>query len=444
VSAALAFGAALAAVASPQAPVTVGDTETLTYTPAQLLSRTERLIDLREFALAKTLATALGADPAYRFRSQFLLGFIAAETGDLKTAVSEFRAALATQPGATRVRLELARALMLQGKDAAAAYHYRLAQRADDLPPEIRATVNSSLASLRDRKPWALSVEIALVPDSNITGGTRSPTVDIDVGGGKLPFTLGGNAVERSGLGQSARAAGSYRTSGEGRVGFLTDGEISGVNYAGRSVDDYGFQLAAGPDIRTKSTVAYLQGVTAFRWYGGTLATKQAGVRASVQKAREIGDRIGLSVDIRRSNSMLNPAYDGWTGGAFATYERVVAKTFIASASAFVRTDRLQERAFSNHEYGVSLGIGGELPRGINAGVSATVSRARYFAPMLAFSAEPRQDWRYAGRAYVGVRSIRFLDFSPSVTYNYSRNDSSLTLYKSTRSRFSFALARYF
>ncbi len=440
-SAALAFGAALAAVATPQAPV--GATETLTYTPAQLLSRTERLIDAKEWALAKTLAIALGEDPAYRFRSQFLLGYIAVESGDLKTAVREFRAALVSQPGATRVRLELARALQLQGKDAAASYHYRLAQRADDLPPEIRATVNSSLATLRDRKPWALNVEVALVPDSNITGGTRSPTVDIDVGGGKLPFTLGGNAVARSGLGESARAVGAYRT-GTATHGFVTDAEISGINYKGKSVDDYGAQLAFGPDIRTKSTVAYLQGVTAFRWYGGTLATKQAGARAAVQMTRDKGDRIGFSIDARHSKSMINRDYDGWTGGVFATYERVVAKSFIVSGSAFARTDRLRQRAYSDNEYGVSLGIGGELPHGINAGVSATVSRARYFAPMLIFSPDPRTDWRYAGRAYVGVRSVRVLGFSPSATYNYSRNDSNLTLYKSSRSRFSFTLARYF
>ena len=442
-SAALAFGAALAAVAAPQAQAPAGATETLTFTPAQLLSRTERLIDLREFALAKTLATALGADPDYRFKSQFLLGYIAVETGDLKTAVSEFRAALASQPGATRVRLELARALMLQGKDAAASYHYRLAQRADDLPPEVRATVNSSLAQLRDRKPWALNVELALVPDSNITGGTRSPTVDIDIGGGKIPFTLGGNAVERSGLGESARVVGTYRT-GNGMHGLVTDAEVSGVNYAGKSVDDYGAQLSFGPDIRTKSTVAYVQGVAAFRWYGGTLATKQAGARAAVQVTRDKGDRIGFSIDARHNKSMLSTAYDGWTGGLFATYERVVAKSFIASGSAFTRTDRLRERAYSDNEYGVSLGIGGELAHGINAGVSAMVSRARYFAPVLAFSTEPRTDWRYAGRAYVGVRSVRFLGFSPSITYNYSRNDSNLTLYKSSRSRFSFAIARYF
>lgn len=416
---------------------------TLTFTADELLQRVDRLVAAREFALAKPLAEALQQDPAHRFQAQFLLGYIAAESGDLKTATDEFRAALASHPEATRVRLELARALMLQGKDAAASYHYRLAQRADDLPPEIRATVNSSLAQLRDRKPWALNVEVALVPDSNITGGTRSPTVDIDVGGGKIPFTLGGNAVARSGLGQSARAVGTYRT-GTGIHGLVADAEVSGVNYAGKSVDDYGAQLAFGPDIRTKSIVAYLQGVTAFRWYGGALATKQAGVRASVQKTREVGDRIAVSVDARHNNSMLNSAYNGWTGGVFATYERVVAKSFIASASAFARTDRLREQAYSDNEIGVSLGVGGELRHGLNAGVSATVSRARYFAPTLAFSTEPRHDWRYAGRAYVGVRSIRFLGFSPSVTYNYSRNDSTLTLYKSSRSRFAFALARYF
>jgi ribosomal protein L21E len=444
VPAALAIEAAPAAIVSTARPAATPDgAQTLTFTADELLQRVDRLVTAHEYALAKPLAEALGEDPRHRFQSQFLLGFIAAETGDLKTAEREFRAALAIQPGATRVRLELARALQLQGKDAAASYHYRLAQRADDLPPEIRATVNSSLAALRDRKPWALNVEFALVPDSNITGGTRSPTVDIDIGGGKLPFTLGGNAVARSGLGQSARAVGTYRT-GTGTHGFVTDAEISGINYKGKSVDDYGAQLAFGPDIRTKSTVAYLQGVTAFRWYGGTLATKQAGARAAVQLTRDKGDRIGFSIDARHSKSMLNRDYDGWTGGVFGTYERVVVNSFIVSGSVFARADRLRQDMYSSNEYGVSLGIGGELPRGINAGVSATVSRARFLAPMYIFSPEPRSDWRYAARAYAGIRSVRVLGFSPSVTYNYSRNDSSLQLYKSTRSRFSFALARYF
>ena len=59
-------------------------------------------------------------------------------------------------------------------------------------------------------------------------------------------------------------------------------------------------------------------------------------------------------------------------------------------------------------------------------------------------SSKPRNDWRLNGRVTLGLRSMRVLGFSPSVSYSYSNTKSSLTLYQADRSRFRFALARYF
>ena len=70
------------------------------------------------------------------------------------------------------------------------------------------------------------------------------------------------------------------------------------------------------------------------------------------------------------------------------------------------------------------------------------MSRALFDAPYL--SRDPRQDWRFNARAYVGARSLRVLGFSPSVTYTYNRIDSTLGLYKTERHRVAFGLARYF
>jgi hypothetical protein len=63
---------------------------------------------------------------------------------------------------------------------------------------------------------------------------------------------------------------------------------------------------------------------------------------------------------------------------------------------------------------------------------------------LIVFDLKPRQDWRYNGRAYIGLRSVRVLGFSPSVTYNFSKVDASLPLYKNERHRVAFTLARYF
>lgn len=182
-------------VAAPEAT----QPQVLTLDARQMVVKIERLIAAKEYALAETLAKALEQDKDHKFEAQFLQGIAAVESGRLKEAIGRFRAALSAQPEATRVRLELARALMLKGQDAASSYHFRLASRANDLPPEVRATVNSSLAVLRERKAYSVTTEFALVPDSNVTGGTRAATVDINLGNGTLPFELQGDAKAKSG-----------------------------------------------------------------------------------------------------------------------------------------------------------------------------------------------------------------------------------------------------
>ena len=101
----------------------------------------------------------------------------------------------------------------------------------------------------------------------------------------------------------------------------------------------------------------------------------------------------------------------------------------------------------SNGTVGASLGIGAELPLGINAGVSGGVSYARYDAPQPFFAEHPdqrRTDWRYNARVYAGLRKIRVLGFSPSIEYQFQKVDTNYTLYRSDRHRAEFKLARYF
>lgn len=434
-----------AALAQPAGPTCVQGQCSVRLTPDNLLTRASALVMERRFDEARPLVAALAAVPALRLETHFLAGYIAVETGDLDTAIGHFRAALAADPKQTRVRLELARTMMLKGRDGAADYHFRLAEDDDGLPPEILATIRSSRGLLRDRRPWHLTAEIGIAPDTNITGGTSAETVGLLDGDRVLDFRLEGNARARSGIGQTARLAAGWRFKLDDRAALLVDVDGQGVNYEGESVDDYTAQAAVGPELAlTEDTRLSLQGTALQRWYGGQRAATQYGGRLALQRTLDAGQRIGLTLDARHSDSGFSPVYDGWSLGAYATYERVVARSMIASASVFARTDRLRETAYSNREYGVALGLGGELAHGINAGISANVSRATYEAALARLSPDPRADWRLSGRLYAGLRSLRVLGFSPSVSYSFARNASSLALYDSARSRFAFNLARYF
>jgi len=65
-------------------------------------------------------------------------------------------------------------------------------------------------------------------------------------------------------------------------------------------------------------------------------------------------------------------------------------------------------------------------------------------APLLLYSTEKRQDWRGFARAYVGSRKFKFLGFSLSIDYDYSRVESNYDLDEMNRHRVNFKFVRCF
>lgn len=414
-------------------------------TPAQLLAKAESLVHEKNYEAAAPLIAALGQVPDLQVQQRFLAGYVAVETGDFKGAIKSFRSILNDDPGQTRVRLELARAYLLSGKEASADYHFRLAQNDEHLPDEISQTIRNTRSILRDQRVWRFSFDFGFAPDTNINGATNAETIDINFGPIKLPLRLNDEARERSGIGQTAGFSGGVRLKANEKLAFLFDADSRVINYKGKSADDIVSQLAFGPEIRLgKYTSISAQTVGQQRWYGGRLASREYGGRLGLQKVLSAGQRMGMELDARKIDSKLSDSYSGWRLGANATYEHLVGKSLIASASVFARRDLLDSESFSSLNYGINMGIGGELPLGFNAGISGSISRSTFDEALLLYSTEKRKDWRSFARAYVGNRKVRFLGFSPSVDYNFSRVDSNYDLYEMNRHRVNFKLAKYF
>ncbi|MFM9851425.1 MAG: surface lipoprotein assembly modifier [Sphingomonadaceae bacterium] len=441
----LALASIPAMAAAPAEPVCENGVCTFRLTAEQLLAKADLLVSQHAFADAAPLIAALENAPQYAMERRFLAGYSAIETGDIDTAIAQFRAILNNHPEQTRVRLELARALMIKGKTGGADYHYRLAQEDQSLPPDIVATIRTTRGILRDQRQWNFNVDFGVAPDSNITNGTNAESVDVAFGNQTVALRLDPAARAQSGTGQIAGVSGSVRLKLAKGTALVIDGDSQFVNYAGTAFDDFAVQAAAGPEFRLSDTTTLaVQAVVAQRWFGGKAANTTGGIKGAVQHSLSTRDRIGMSFDARRTESAVSGFYSGWQIGAYGTYERVIARSMIASASLFARRDALNAAAFAGYEFGTNIGIGGELPLGITAGVSGGISRARNDGPLSLFSSQPRSDWRYNARVNMGLRSIRVLGFSPSVTYTYAENASSLSLYDTHRHRFRFALARYF
>jgi hypothetical protein len=269
--------------------------------------------------------------------------------------------------------------------------------------------------------------------------------VSILWGGTTLPLTLDPQAKARSGTGQTASLSGGLRLPVAPSVSAIVDIDTAGNNYSGVAYDDYQVQAAGGAEVRLSQTASIsLQTVGAERWYGGKAVSRQAGVKGGFQVQLSGREQIGVQLDARRTNALFDNAYDGWQTAAYATYERAISKSLVASSGLFARRDWLKAGAYSSLELGVIAGFGGELPYGITFGLSGSASHAAFDAPMPIFSLEPRKDWRWSARATLGNRRWALWGFSPQLSASYSRTDSSLAYFANDRLRFRIALARYF
>jgi hypothetical protein len=416
---------------------------TLRMTAPQLLAEAEKLVTAKRYDEARPLLAALNSAPELAMETHFLQGFVATETGQYDEAVKDFRAILTVRPDVTRARLELARVLMIQGKDAAADHHFRLAEEDRDLPPEIQRTISEARSIIRNRKNWNFNLDFGFAPDSNVNNATSARLIDSVYGNNTIE--LDDRARARKGVGQTLGLSGGVRLRLADGKALLIDADGQVVNQSGTSADDISALLAAGPELTIKSGARIsVQALGVRRWYGGKVAQSGGGARISYQQNLTQGQRIGFQIDGRHVNSGYGDAYSGWQTSAFATYERVVHRSLVASATLFARREALGLDAYSNSEFGGSVGIGGELPHGINAGISGGISRVLFDDPLPILSPDDRKDWRFNARAYLGTRSLRVLGFSPSLTYTYNRADSSLDLYRTSRHRLQVGLARYF
>ena len=413
--------------------------------PDQMLGYAQTLIEQGKFSEARNVVTALSRAPGMLLETRFLSGFIAQKTGDRATAIHEYRSILADDPGQTRVRLELARLYLEQGKTASADHHFKLAQGDQQLPAEIAQLVRSARNIIRSQRAWTFNVDVGVAPDSNINNATSADKVTLQFGDVPFDFTLDQNARARSGTGQTATVQAGLRLPVAKSTMLLLDADASGNNYRGTDYDDYTAQLAAGPEFRlSQVTSLSVQGVGAQRWYGGALATRQAGGRVSFQTMLSSVSRLGVQIDARHSDARFNDLYSGWQVGLYGSYERVLARTVVGSTNAFVRRDKLRASPYSSIEFGGGAGLAAELPYGFNASGSFSVSRAIYDAPIPLFSVAPRQDWRLSGRVTLGNRKLAVLGFSPTVSWSVNRTASGIDYFSNERSRLRFGVSRYF
>ena len=398
--------------ANASTPICAAGVCTVRTNASDLLAHIEALVRDRHFDEARPLLAALSQAPGYRLETRFLKGVIAAETGDLKGAEAQYRAILVDDPKQTRVRYELGKTLLAQGRTAAADHQLRLAAESEEIPPEIARSIRSVRNIIRSKRTWSVNVDLGIAPDSNINNATGADTITVLFGTQPIPLTLDKTAKAKSGLGVTGSVDAGLRLPIAKDTLLLVDFDAFGTQYKGSAYDDLSLEFASGPEFKLSDKLSLrAEAVVAQRDFGNRVVSRQVGVKGGAELVLDNKQRLGLQIDARNTDAKFDHEYDGWQVGAYATYERVVARSMIASASLFARRDQLRSGGYSSTEAGALVGLAGELPKGFNFGVSVGGSRAVYDDAMPFFSLDPRRDWRGNARVTIGNRAVRVWGF---------------------------------
>ena len=158
---------------------------------ARLLIQAGRLQGARAF-----LEKARPVSEEEEVERRFLLAQVYLGLGMPRKAIEQLEALLALRPGHTRVRLELARAHFVAGRDDEAKHHFERAL-GDGLPSSVESTVEGFLGAIDARRRWSAHVSGALLPETNVV--RRTDRHAIRIGGGR--FELNEDARSASGVG---------------------------------------------------------------------------------------------------------------------------------------------------------------------------------------------------------------------------------------------------
>lgn len=408
---------------------------------AQMLAMADRAVAAGAMAEAETIYRAVAKndpDLTVRNEARYRLAGLLISARRHAEAATELRAILDAEPGAQRVRLELARVLALMGEEGKALRELRQAQ-AGDLPPDVRQVVRQVALAYRSRRPVGASFELALAPDSNINRATRAESLD-------TPFAsldLSEDAREQSGIGAKLGGQGYARAPLTGDIGALlrVTGEAS--LYGKGRFNDIALSARGGAEWKRGRLLVTPTGGRAWRWFGGSLysITDSGGLNLR----RGLGDRAAGELDATAgfASYRLNPLQSGPVYALSLGYQRALTQR--SAISATLSGDRLDARDPGYATTAASLNIlySHDAGRMTLYGL-ATIRRLEADAAIPFFGPERRREtyWRVGGGAT--FRQAEVGGFAPVVRLSLERNASSIVLYDYRRIALEAGITRAF
>lgn len=448
--------AALPASFSAATGTEVGDAAPATgaYAPAGERKLTER----EALILARILAGQGRRDEAvtlyrelmrrgrvreYRIEAAFQLAGIFMLEGSFRDAALLFQDILRMNPDLARVRLELARAYFLNGDYEDARLQFELL-KGSGLPPEVQEKVDLFLTRIRRMKDWSVSLDLSLVPDSNINQASGGEEECIAFGGMLLCRPLDG---EKGGMGLSAGGSFDQYLRFNRDFGLRNSVSVQALEYEQGSFDDYQLFLASGPRRTFEQGELSLQPTFRKRWYAGRQYSEEYGLRLDAQWSRQ---RFILAGELSWSAIRYADSYvDSFLRGnifAVSTQARYILndRTFVQAGLA-CQEDNTRSDAQSSTTWRYALGLYRILPFGLSFFGEMSFSPSTYHGSQWYITRDYRIDslrrkdrtWQFF--ASLSSSSFEKYGITPTLQYVYTKRDSNIWTCAYTRHRLNMA-----
>jgi len=412
---------------------------TVTATAPQMLQLAERFLKSGDTAKAKVILAALTADPNSDIRNEarFRTAKLLAGEGQTSRAALLLRQVIDERPDALPARLELAGLLDRMGDKDGAWRQVRAAQ-ALGLPPAVARIVDRYSEELRAQRPFGVSLEIALAPDSNINRATRSDTLGTVLG----DFAIDRDSKAKSGTGL-ALSAQAYRRLPLGEDASLLV-RLTGFGnlYRQKQFNDVAADIAAGPELNLGGNRIQAEVGLTQRWFGQKRFMRSARIGAIVSHPLGRRTLLRLSGSAALVDNQLNDLQDGKSYSGQISAERALSATSGIVASLGVDRASLKDPGYATTGWRAGLTGWRDFGR-VTLSAGAEFGRLHADERLLLFP-DKREDRSLRLSLGATFRQLQFRGFAPVARFSIERNRSSIAFYDYRRTRTELGFVRAF
>ncbi|GGD63888.1 surface lipoprotein assembly modifier [Croceicoccus mobilis] len=406
-----------------------GSPPAVKLTPAQMFDVASQAEAKEDYATAEALLEALASHPDLELRSEarFRLALLRANRqGRIRDGAVLLRQILDEQPEAARVRVELARLLVMLNDREGAERELRAA-RAAGLPPEIERLVHFYAQALSSPANIGLNLEATLAPDSNINRATASDTLSTVIG----DLELSDDARRKSGLGLAMRAQGYGRVPLGGSAELAATISAAIREYDGSAFDDYQVSAELGPQWQSGGDRISLAANIRYRWFGDEPFTEAHGGRAEIRHPVGKRGRLRASVSALDEDNRRNDQQDQTRLSLDVGIDRAFTSRW--GAGFYLTGSRAMARAepYSNASGGLRAYVFREFGQ-TSLALSGSYSHLEADQVLGLYGARRIDDFAAVGLSGT-FRSFRVGTFAPIARLQFERNASSIEIYDFTR-----------